>query len=110
MGWADIIVGTCLVLLMGSVGISAIVGGQEYANRAKCASNLHQIGLAILLYQNDNMQANPRTVANNADDPKPVWGTPYQANPRIGPLETTSALSQFQFRITPEGGQSRRRH
>jgi prepilin-type processing-associated H-X9-DG protein len=90
MGWADLIVAVVLVLLIGAVGISAVTDSRELANRYRCASNLRQIGLAILLYQNDNMQSPPRTVADNADDPKPVWGTPYQANPKLGPGVTTN--------------------
>ena len=47
------------VLLMISILLPALNKARETANRAKCASNMHQIGLAILLYQQDNNQAYP---------------------------------------------------
>jgi prepilin-type processing-associated H-X9-DG protein len=62
------------VLAGSSVGSSVVIGeasmmvsillpslnkARETANRAKCASNEHQIGLGILLYANDNNQKMP---------------------------------------------------
>src|SRR5687767_12618746 len=44
-------------------------------NRVTCASNLRQIGQAMLLYSNDNRGALPRVTFLKGDDPKPVWGT-----------------------------------
>src|SRR5438874_5604166 len=43
------------------------------SNRVKCASNLRQIGQAILLYSNDNRGQYPRTVY--VPGQPPVWGT-----------------------------------
>ncbi len=45
--------------LMISILLPSLNKARETANRAKCASNMHQIGLAILLYQNDNHHAYP---------------------------------------------------
>jgi prepilin-type processing-associated H-X9-DG protein len=41
----------------------------------KCASNLRQIGQAILLYANENKGAYPRTIATTAPVVTPTWGT-----------------------------------
>jgi predicted Zn finger-like uncharacterized protein/prepilin-type processing-associated H-X9-DG protein len=46
-------------LLLISILLPSLNKARETANRAKCASNMHQIGLAILLYQNSNNQAYP---------------------------------------------------
>ena len=48
--------------LLGSILLPNLCRAREPANRAKCASNLHQIGLGILLYQQDNGQAYPDTL------------------------------------------------
>ena len=48
--------------LLASVLLPDLCKAREPANRAKCASNLHQIGLAILLYQQDNGGAYPDTL------------------------------------------------
>ena len=85
LGWIDLLVAIFLVMLIASVGISGIASARDSANRAKCASNLHQMGLAILLYQGDNQQLFPQTIGDKAENPVPVWGTPYQADPKIGP-------------------------
>ena len=79
-GVGDVLVGLLLIGLVGTAGTVAAQRSREIANRAKCASNLHQIGLAILLYQQDNNQLYPRTIMEkmeNGTDPKPTWGTPY---------------------------------
>jgi prepilin-type processing-associated H-X9-DG protein len=86
VGFSDLLVGVFLAILIGTMTIVEVSGAREVANRAKCASNLHQIGLAILLYQNENNQLMPRTVMDTTDDPKPVWGTPYEKNKEIGPI------------------------
>jgi prepilin-type processing-associated H-X9-DG protein len=54
--------GLYLVLLLPlsiAILLPSLNKARETANRAKCASNMHQIGLAILLYQNDNRQEYP---------------------------------------------------
>lgn len=48
---------------------------REPANRVKCASNLRQIGQAILLYSNENGGSYPRTIAISGDAVVPVFGT-----------------------------------
>ena len=48
--------------MLGSILLPNLCKSSETANRAKCASNLHQIGLAILLYQQDHGGAYPDTL------------------------------------------------
>ena len=48
--------------LLGSILLPSLCKAREPANRAKCSSNLHQIGLAILLYQQDNAGLYPDTL------------------------------------------------
>ncbi len=56
------ILGVCVGLLLGGlvlVSIPAMGSSRELANRIKCASNMRQIGLAMLLYANENKGAYP---------------------------------------------------
>ena len=75
-----------LVVLVLCVGLGVLVGclsrggNRETANRVKCASNLRQIGQAMLLYANDHNGAYPRVIFVAGPDPKPVWGTADQPN------------------------------
>ena len=87
LGVFDLIVGLFLCGVIVSVTIPFVQGARDVANKAKCASNLHQLGLAILLYQNDNNQSYPRTVTDTTGDPRPTWGTPYDAKGELGPIK-----------------------
>jgi prepilin-type processing-associated H-X9-DG protein len=83
---ADVFVSIILVLLLGTFTIGQAQMADEVANRVKCASNLRQVGMAILLYSNENRGAFPRVrydVANVA----PTWGTPYEGNAKLGPVD-----------------------
>ena len=54
-----------IIALLMSILLPSLNRARETANRVKCASNLRQIGQAILLYSNDNRGAYPRTVAHS---------------------------------------------
>jgi len=68
-----------IIALLISILLPSLNKARETANRAKCASNLHQIGLAIILYQNENQQLSPRTIMDLSGNPTPTWG--YQTTP-----------------------------
>ena len=95
-----------IIALLISILLPSLNRARETANRVKCASNLRQIGQAILLYANENKGAYPRTYYNIAaatGTSSDTWGTqafngsgtsssdPFQAN---GPSanDVTSAL------------------
>jgi len=68
-----------IIALLISILLPSLNRARETANRVKCASNLKQIGLAILLYANDNKGTYPRTMMDTTTNP--TWGTPYGAGP-----------------------------
>jgi prepilin-type N-terminal cleavage/methylation domain-containing protein/prepilin-type processing-associated H-X9-DG protein len=51
-----------IIALLISILLPSLNRARETANRVKCASNLRQIGQAILLYSNDNKGPYPRGV------------------------------------------------
>src|SRR3954464_15189912 len=64
-----------IIALLISILLPSLTRARETANRVKCASNLRQIGQAILLYSNENRGAYPRTVAAAAAATQaPTWG------------------------------------
>jgi hypothetical protein len=75
----DLLVCLLVLLFVSTISFAQLARARETANRIKCASHLKQIGLAILLYSNENRGAYPRgrSDLNTNVNPKPVWGTPY---------------------------------
>jgi len=74
--FADLLVVVVLIPLLCVAFLACSTGRtRDPSNRVKCASNLRQIGQAILLYTNENGGAYPRTVATTMPVVIPTWGT-----------------------------------
>jgi prepilin-type processing-associated H-X9-DG protein len=62
----------------------------------RCSSNLKQIGLAMLLYSNENRGHYPRGLYVPGDDVKPVWGTGTTSpDPFAGPQPNDVSAALF---------------
>src|SRR5690349_455101 len=68
----DLIVGSMIVASLSFGFIAADNAAAERARRIKCASNLRQIGQALMLYANENKGAFPRTVFDKTKADKAV--------------------------------------
>jgi len=76
-----------IIALLISILLPSLNRARETANRVKCASNLRQLGQAILLYSNDNRGAYPRTVAKapaNATETATYGTCPGGGDPYTG--------------------------
>jgi prepilin-type processing-associated H-X9-DG protein len=57
------IIGTLFIILQVAIMLPSLNRARETANRVKCASDMHQIGIAIGLYANENRGAYPPDLA-----------------------------------------------
>jgi prepilin-type N-terminal cleavage/methylation domain-containing protein/prepilin-type processing-associated H-X9-DG protein len=80
-----------IIALLISILLPSLNRARETANRVKCASNLKQVGQAILLYSNENRNAYPRTRITTSPIVTPTWGTPYKDADLATAVATTSS-------------------
>jgi prepilin-type processing-associated H-X9-DG protein len=97
MRWSvgDLLVSVGLVLMLSGFGLAAQFNARATADKARCASNLHMLGLGIILYQNDNNQSYPRTTMGDPAKDKPTWGTPYKGDDTLGPGDANPFDGKF---------------
>ena len=62
-----------IIALLISILLPSLNRARETANRVKCASNLRQIGQAMLLYANENRQQWPRTMTDTSTGDITAW-------------------------------------
>ena len=86
--WNDLLAAAVLLVVLGTLGMVAVLVSNETEARVDCASNLRMIAQAMLLFSNDNRGQFPRAIASGDANPVPTWGTPYEGNPHlVGPFD-----------------------
>jgi len=92
-----------IIALLISILLPSLNRARETANRVKCASNLKQIGQAMLMYSNENQGLYPRTVYSAANSLVPdisstgsTAGDPfYYSTANGGPFPNSVPASLF---------------
>lgn len=95
-----------IIALLISILLPSLNRARETANRVKCASNLRQIGQAILLYANENKGNYPRTIYTKNSAPtaftNPGAQNPFQGGPAANDVSAAAWLLIRTQDITPE--------
>lgn len=85
-----------IIALLISILLPSLNKARETANRVKCAANLRSIGQTMLLYENDNHQAYPRTYWNGTVATIDQTSATYAADNVGGignPIQNTSIVN-----------------
>ncbi|MEW6249460.1 MAG: type II secretion system protein [Planctomycetota bacterium] len=69
----ELLVVIAIIALLVSLLLPSLVRARAEGRRAKCASNLHQIGLALTYYAHDNADWYPSQSRRPGDDYNLVW-------------------------------------
>jgi prepilin-type N-terminal cleavage/methylation domain-containing protein/prepilin-type processing-associated H-X9-DG protein len=80
-----------IIALLISILLPSLNRARETANRVKCASNMRQIGQAIMLYSNENKGNYPRAVYDPATGTNSNWDN-TNGNPNASPFGPTPTV------------------
>src|SRR5260370_15136495 len=107
----EILIVIAIIGLLMALLLPALEKTREQANNLKCAVNLNQIGVAIVIYANDNHGQYPRTVydpaaplcaGTNASAPDPFGPGGPKANDVTAPLFLLMRTQQIPPKIFTE--------
>ncbi len=91
---AALLVVLAAVALLAQIGhaqyIEGLLGARDRGRQVQCATNLKQIGTALMLYQNENSDDYPR-IAN----PRQAWPKSYTVDPQRHRTEETFYTNEY---------------
>jgi prepilin-type N-terminal cleavage/methylation domain-containing protein len=77
----ELLVVIAIIGILAALLLSALSGAKERGNRARCKSNLHQIGLALHLYAEENRDLLPDCTRDNPSFYGSFW--PWDLNTNV---------------------------
>jgi prepilin-type N-terminal cleavage/methylation domain-containing protein len=78
----ELLVVIIIIALLAALLLPALALAKQKANRAKCVSNMKQIGLGFAFFTGDNTEHYPAAACDGADNTQYTWDTAI--NPYVG--------------------------
>ena len=94
----ELLVVIAVVALLAALAIPAIAGAQERSRSVTCSSRLRELGMAVLLYTQDNQGRFPRSSHSAAANREPGWAASIAPYLGARPAEANAAWINREFR------------
>jgi prepilin-type N-terminal cleavage/methylation domain-containing protein/prepilin-type processing-associated H-X9-DG protein len=75
----ELLVVIAIIAILAAMLLPALAAAKEKGKRAKCVSNLHQIGIALQMYANDNKDFLP-AMSGDTGSANALWDLPRQVS------------------------------
>jgi len=78
----ELLVVIAIIAILAALLLPALAAAKQKANKAKCMSNMKQLGLGFVLFTGDNTERYPAAACDGADNTQYTWDTAI--HPYIG--------------------------
>jgi prepilin-type N-terminal cleavage/methylation domain-containing protein/prepilin-type processing-associated H-X9-DG protein len=99
----ELLVVIAIIAILAALLLPGLAAAKQTANKAKCISNLRQLGFGFTFFTGDNAECYPAAACDGADNSQYTWDTaihPYiGGNAKLG--QTTLQIGALDQSLTP---------